>query len=233
MPSPDESHSAIREALTGHYGRQGSPFAGMDLFEAFVSVILDRAFEAKSRDTAVSALREDGLLEPQALAEAELADFEEALRSAGLKIPKNAFGSLRRLARWLVDLHHGDLDELYGESSPVLTAQLRDELLTVNGVGPSTADSLLLFTLNRPVYPIDRATYRVLFRHGWIDQDTDYDAARDVAERFAHDDPALLTTLSMWMERLGSDFCRARAPKCDRCPLRPFLQENGPVFSDD
>ncbi len=233
MSSPDESQSAIREALTGHYGRLGSPFADFGLFEAFVSVILDRVFEARSRDSAVAALLEDGLLEPQALAEADPAEFEEALRSAGLRIPKNALGSLRRLVRWLVDLHHGDLDELYGESSPVSTSQLREELLTLNGVGPTTADSLLLFALNRPVYPIDRATYRVLFRHGWIDQDTDYDAATDVVKRLAPDDPALLTTLSLWMERLGRDFCRAKVPKCERCPLRPFLQENGPVISDD
>ena len=112
MPSLDESHSAIREALTGHYGRLGSPFAEMEHFEAFVSVILDRAFDAKARDSAVSTLLEEGFLEPQSLAEADPDDFEEALRSAGLKIPKNAFGPLRRLARWLVDLHHGDLDEL-------------------------------------------------------------------------------------------------------------------------
>ncbi len=232
MSSPAEDFPAIREALTEHYGRLGSPFAGLDVFEAFVSAMLDRAFEPKSRDAAVSAFRDEGLLDPQTLSEADPSELDEALRSAGLKVPKGALGPLRGLARWLIAVHHGDLASLVGEDSRVATSQLRDELLNVNGVGPATADSLLVFALNRPTYPVDRASYRVFLRHGWIDLDAGYDDAREAIERVAPDDSATLAGFSIAMERIGKDFCRASVPKCERCPLRPFLPEGGPISPD-
>jgi len=229
MSSPAENYPAIRDALTDQYGRQGSPFAGLDAFEAFVAVVLDRAFEPKGRDAAVAALRDAGLLDAGALAEADASELDEVLRSAGLKVPKGAFGPLRGLSRWLVEIHHGDLDELVGEESRVSTSQLRDELITISGVGPATADSLLLFALNRPVYPVDRASYRVFLRHGWIDPDATYDDARDTVERLAPDDFVELANISNAMERIGRELCRASVPKCERCPLRPFLPEGGAI----
>jgi endonuclease-3 related protein len=229
MPSLDESFPAIRDALADRYGHPEPPAAGLDPFEALVAIVLDRALDARKRDAAVAALRDEGLLDAQALAESDPSETEDALRGAGLAVPRSALSPLRKLARWLVDLHHGSADELADSDSPVPTGRLRDELVTINGVGQATADSVLLHALRRPVYPLDRATYRVLVRHGWVDTDSGYDEARDVVERLGPDDPVLLARLSAWFERLGREFCRAGAPKCDRCPLRPFLPESGPI----
>ena len=229
MPALDESFPAIRDALADRYGHPEPPAAGLDPFEALVATVLDRALEPAKRDAVVAALRDEGLLDPQALAEADPVEVEDALRSAGLSVSRAALAPLRRLARWLVDRHHGSADALAGPDSPVPADRLREELLTINGVGPATADALLLFALGRPAYPLDRATYRVLVRHGWVDTDAGYDEARDVVERLGPDDPALLARLSAWFERVGREFCRVGAPKCERCPLRPFLPESGPV----
>ena len=229
MPSLDESFPAIRDALADRYGLPEPPAAGLDPFEALVSTVLDRALDPKKRDAAVSALRDEGLLDPQALAESDPVEVDDALRSAGLVVARNALNPLRRLARWLVDLHHGSADELADPDSTVPADRLREELLTINGVGAATADAVLLFGLRRPVYPLDRATYRVLARHGWADADAGYDEARDVVERLGAGDPQTLARLSAWFERIGREFCRAGAPKCERCPLRPFLPESGPV----
>ena len=79
------------------------------------------------------------------------------------------------------------------------------------------------------MYPLDRATYRILIRHGWLDSSADYDEARDVVERPWAGDPVTLARLSDWLARIGSEFCRVRVAKCDRCPLRGFLPEGGPV----
>jgi endonuclease-3 related protein len=229
MPSPDDSFPAMLAALTGRYGRLESPGAGLEPFEALVATLLDRALDATRTAHALEALRDSGLLDPQALAESDPAEAAEALRSAGLKVQDKALGPVRRVARWLVELHHGDADRLAGVESSVATSQLREELAAVNGVGPATADALLLFALGRPVYPLDRATYRVLLRHGWIDPTADYDEARDVVERLAPDDPARLALLSSWFDRLGRDYCRASVAKCEKCPLKPFLPEGGPI----
>ena len=141
-------------------------------------------------------------------------------------MPTRSLGPLRRVARWVVDHHAGSAEALRDED--LATDQLREELLGLNGVGPATADALLLFALRRPVYPVDRATYRILIRHDWLDPTADYDEARAVVERQGPDDPSGLARLSDWLERVGREFCRAGVARCERCPLRPFLPEGGP-----
>ncbi len=229
MPALDESFPAIRDALADRYGLPGSPNAGLDPFEAILATVLDRFLEPIKRDTVIAALRDDGFLDPRTLAEADPVEVEEALRSAGLTLPRTALAPLRKVTRWLVDLHHGSADALAGPDSTVSADRLRDELLTINGIGPASADALLLFALGKAVFPVDRATYRILARHGWIEADAGYDEARDRVERLAPEDSTTLNRLSVWFERLGREFCRAGAPKCERCPLRPFLPESGPV----
>ena len=219
----------LRDALTDRYGRPTPTAEGLDPFEALVAVLLDRAFDARKRDAALDALRDDGLLTPQALAEADPAELDEALRAIGVPVAQHGFAPVRRLARWLVELHHGNADLLAGTDSAIPTSQLRDELVAVNGIGSASADALLLFALGRPAYPLDRPTYRIFARHGWIDPDVGYDDARDTVEQLAPDDPASLAELSSWFERLGKDYCRATVAKCEKCPLKPFLPEGGPV----
>jgi endonuclease-3 related protein len=231
MPALDESFPAMREALADRYGRPRPPAetGPREPFEAVVATVLDRALDARKREAAIAALRDEGLLDPQAMAEADPDELDNALRSAGVSVARGGLAPLRRLARWLVDLHHGSADALADPDGSVSTAQLREELLALNGVGPAAADAILLFALRRPAYPLDRATYRVLARHGWVDSDAGYDEARDVVERLAPDDPDTLALLSGWFERLGKDHCRASVARCDRCPLRPFLPEGGPI----
>jgi len=137
-----------------------------------------------------------------------------------------AIAPIRRLARLLVDRHGSSAQSLRKGSTP--TEPLREELVGLNGIGPSTADAILLFALRRRAYPVDRATYRVLVRHGWLDPSADYDEARAVVEGQGPDDPTGLARLSSWMERIGRDYCRVGAPKCEHCPLRPVLPEGGP-----
>jgi endonuclease III related protein len=228
MPSLDESFPAILDVLLDQYGRPGGPFAALEPFEAMLAAVLDRVHAPEKRDKILAAFREEGLLDPQAFAEANHEELQEVLRAAHLSLPPAALRLFKSLPRWLIERHHGMVDELVGESD-VSTAQLRDELLAVRGIGQSSADAILLFALRRPVYPLDRPTYRILARHGWIDPDAQYDDARDVVERLVPDDPDLLVALSSWFESVGRKFCRVQVPKCEKCPLRPFLPDGGPI----
>lgn len=229
MTSPDESFPLIHDALVERYGLPEPTTAGLDPFEAMVATLLDRALAPNKRDAALAALRDEGLLDPQALAEADPVEAEDALKAAGVSVARAGLAPLRRLSRWLVELHHGSAEDLADREGPVSSERLREELLAVNGIGPATADALLLFALRRPVYPVDRATYRILARHGWIDPDAGYDEARAVVERLAPDDPETLARVSLWFDRVGRDACRAGVARCERCPLRPFLPEGGPI----
>ena len=225
MPTLDESAPGVLAALAAHYGRPPADLpTGTARFEPIVAALLARSVDARKAATATEALRDAGLLEPGALAEADPQTVAGILKAAGVPSTPKALGPLVRMARWIAERHQGAVDSL----TDVATAQLREDLLGLNGIGPPSADAVLLFGLGRAAYPVDRASYRVAARHGWLDPWAEYDEARAVLEHLAPDDPAGLARLSAWLERVGRDFCKAGAPKCDRCPLRPFLPEGGP-----
>ena len=100
--------------------------------------------------------------------------------------------------------------------------QLRDELLSVNGIGPETADSILLYAGALPTFVVDAYTRRVLSRHGWVDTDATYDAMKELFERHLEQDVALYNEYHALIVAVGSRFC-GTTPRCDECPLRPML----------
>ena len=227
MPALDESFPDVVAALTRHYGLPATPLDGAGTsFLAVAVAVLAGAPDARRIEAAREALDDAGWGDARALSAADPVEIREALKEAGVALTPKAVGPLLRLARWLVEAHEGDAEALRGEGL-VSISDLREEMLALNGVGPATADSLLLFALRRPVYPVDRATYRVLVRHGWLEPSAGYDDARDVVERRLDGDALGLARVSVWMERIGRDFCRATVAKCERCPLQPFLPASG------
>ena len=100
-------------------------------------------------------------------------------------------------------------------------------------MGVVGADAILLAALGRPAYPVDRGTYRILVRHGWLDPSATYDDARELMVHQAGGEPDMLIRLSVGMDALSSRYCRAAAPRCDACPLRSLLPEGGPMGADD
>ena len=231
MPTFDESFSTIELALGARFGRPDSVAEGSaDSFAAAVAVILGQSIDAKKVAKGLSALAEAGLLEPQALAEADPAEIVDTLKAFGVSTPARALGPVRRMAAWAVSRQEGSPDPLRDES--ISTGELREELRGLAGIGPATADEILLLAGHRGVYPVDRATYRILVRHGWLDPTAEYEEARSVMERPGHDDPETLQRLSGWFARVGREFCKPSVAKCERCPLQPFLPEGGALEPD-
>jgi endonuclease-3 related protein len=232
MPTWDASLAAIMAALDEDYGQPapGGCAAGLDPLPAMVNVLLERAVNPSKAARARDTLADAGLLDPEALAEADLAELEDVLKSNGVTVPLRALAPLQRIAQWIAEWGPMQRGSDLGESlAKVDIESLRAELASLRGVGPGTADALMLHALGRPVYPLDRATYRVLIRHGWLDASAGYDEARAVVEGTSSGDPAALTRLSYWLGRVGTEFCRPSTAKCDRCPLRGFLPEGGPI----
>jgi endonuclease III len=79
------------------------------------------------------------------------------------------------------------------------------------------------------VYPVDRPTYRIMTRHGWIHATADYEEARAAIEEPARGDLVVLANLGSWLGRIGELHCRAKVADCKQCPLEPFLPTNGPI----
>ena len=162
------------------------------------------------------------VLEPEkmfALPESKLA---ELIRPAGYFNVKAQ--RLRSFLRVLVEEYGGDLKKLFaGETSVV-----RERLLAIHGVGPETADSLLLYAGGHNSFVIDAYTKRIFSRHGWCSPDAGYDDLKELCESALEQKPAA-EHLDYWQDyhaqlvMVGKHFCRTRAPRCETCPLKPLL----------
>ncbi|MEO6810455.1 MAG: endonuclease III [Isosphaeraceae bacterium] len=221
-----ESYPELITALTEFYGLPDQGPAVNDLFEAVLTVSLGRSLAPVQAGAIRLGLRDAGLSDPDSLASADASALAEIARCSGVPRATKTLRPLQRLARWVVD--RGGAETL----ADAPTEALRDELLGINGIGPASADAILLHALGRPIYPVDRATYRILVRHAWLDPSSEYDEARDVVQRCDPDYSAALARLSAWFERVGVSYCRPSVAKCLKCPLRPFLPEDGPRETD-
>jgi len=109
------------------------------------------------------------------------------------------------------------------------TAVLRDRLLSVKGIGPETADSILLYGGGKPVFVIDAYTYRVLVRHGLVGEEADYGEMQEFFMDRLDEDAGLYNEYHALLVRLGKEFCKKRKPLCGQCPLREFE----PIYAED
>jgi endonuclease-3 related protein len=232
MPRLGDSYDAMTRALGDHFGPPLPPLIvagerpGPSL-ALVVAAFLAGQNQDRGLNTVLGSLAEAGLLaDPEALATADPAEIAAAWTHTNKPPSVRTLRTLQRIAAWIAQL--GGFDAL--ESIP--TEALREGLRSLNGVGPAGADAILLHALKRPAYPVDRATYRILLRHGWIDSSADYDEARGRVENLASGESTALADLSGWFERVGAVFCRATVAKCERCPLRPFLPDGGPIEPD-
>jgi endonuclease-3 related protein len=240
MPTLDEVFADVCSELAQHFDRPTSDFEGLEPFEAIIAVLLERKAGQARWKAALDALGAAGLLVPEGLAGVEIIEILDALRETGPDLSAKTVAPLKHLAQWLVEHHGGRVDSMFNPDRS--TGWLRGELAAIKGIGMADADAILLYALKRPSYPVDRATYRVLVRHGWLDPTATYDEARDAlvdravdpADVWCEEDPADgLADLAHDMEQLGRQFCRAAAPRCDGCPLEGLLPEGGPRGGDD
>lgn len=235
MPTLDHAFDAVRTALIRQFGRFSDDLAGLASFEAMIAVILERSVGGRWR-TALDALGADGLLDPDRLAVAEIPEIADAFRERGLEVTAKTIAPLKRLARWAADHHDAVQSTGHSAGSTLSPSWLRQELAGIKGIGPVAADAVVLFAFKRPGYPVDRSTFRVLVRHGWLDATADYDEAVDFMVIHAEtavgeDEPSVVAALadvSHGMERLGRQFCRAAEARCRGCPLEHLLPEGGP-----
>jgi len=214
----------VRERLMGIYRTLRDAFGHRDWwpadgpFEVMVGAVLTQRTNWGNVVKAMDGLKSADLLDPHALAATEPERLEELIRPTGYYRQKTA--RLLRLVRWLLELGDGDVAQL----DAVPTDELRAELLRLSGIGPETADSILLYALDRPTFVIDAYTKRVVVRHGLLDADCGYEELKDLFESCLPDDLDLFRDYHAQLVEVGKRYCRPR-PRCDGCPLLPMLGE--------
>lgn len=209
-------YQATLEAL----GPQGW-WPGRTRFEVIVGAILTQNTSWGNVARAIQNLRRAGALTPQALAAIPPAQLARLIRSSGYYNVKAG-----RVKRFL-----GFLGERYGLSVSRMLARrpssLRQELLAVPGIGPETADSILLYAGGVPIFVVDAYTRRILSRHGLIKKDASYDEMQALFMSALPPNAALYNEYHALLVAVGKEHCRP-VPRCTGCPLRRDLERHCP-----
>ena len=198
--------------MNGRFGDLGW-WPGETPFEVAVGAILTQNTAWTNVEKAIGNLKEAGCLTPEGLCGLEEADLAERIRPAGYFRVK-----ARRLKAFLFFLQsrYGlSLERMFREDTGIL----REELLSINGIGEETADSILLYAGNRPVFVVDAYTRRILARHGWIDGSESYGAVRDAVVNGLPEEVPLFKQYHALFVQTGKIFCRKARPLCEGCPV--------------
>lgn len=205
----EAAYQGLREA----YGTQAWWPAETD-FEVMVGAILTQNTAWTNVEKAIANLKAAGMLEAGLLAEAAPEALAELIRPAGYFNVKTK--RLQSLCRYLVEA--GFTDDVEAAFGHLDTEVLRQQLLAVHGVGPETADDILLYALRRPVFVIDTYTRRLFARLGLCVGDEAYDALRLGVEEALRLDHLGYNELHALIVVHAKAHCRKR-PVCDGCPL--------------
>ena len=191
-------------------------------FEVCVGAILTQNTSWTNVERAIANLKTARVLEPEKLFALPESKLAQLIRPAGYFNVKAR--RLRSFLRVLVEEFDSDLGKLFaGETSVV-----RERLLAIHGVGPETADSMLLYAGGHHRFVIDAYTKRIFQQHGWAGADAGYEDLQQLCEE-ALDQKPHGERLDYWQDyhaqlvMVGKDFCRPREPRCAECPLKPLL----------
>ena len=213
----------IYEILFREFGSQ-LWWPGDTPFEIMVGAILTQNTNWKNVEKAIKNLKTAGVLEPHKLHKLPLPMLAELIKPAGYFNIKA--GRLKNFMTWFCEKHGGSLKAL----EKISTQTLREELLAIKGIGPETADSILLYALGRPVFVVDTYTARLAIRHGLIDESScNYDELQELFTGALERDVKLFNEYHALIVRLGKDFCRPK-PLCAKCPLNHLphrIEERG------
>ena len=212
----------VYERLLAAFGPQRW-WPGDSPVEIMVGAVLVQNTAWRNVERAINTLREAVVMEPRALYELPPEELAELIRPAGYYQVKAK--RLRNLLKFVVEEFDGSLDAMFCTSPTALRVQL----LAIHGIGPETADAILLYAGGLPTFVVDTYTHRVLARHGWIGYDADYHEIKDYFESALPADASLYNEYHALLVRVGKDFCKRTAPKCDDCPLRELLPKSGMV----
>jgi len=186
-------------------------------FEVIVGTILVQNTTWVNAARAIANLHAAKLLTPAALQKVPLFRLARLIRSSGYFRQKAS--KLKAFVNFLQKEHCDSLKAMF--ATP--TAQLREQLLQVHGIGPETADSILLYAGNHPVFVIDAYTRRILKRHGLTQGKESYEELRGLFEKSLPLDAQLFNEYHALIVHTGKHHCQARAANCSNCALRQFL----------
>lgn len=189
-----------------------------DPLEIIVTAILVKLSRWRSALNSLENMKRSGLLDLRRLSSANPEDLAKVIRGVGF--PGSKARTIVEVARYIERI--GGLEALSGRD----VEEIRRELMGIDGIGRETADSILLFALNKPVFPAARLSIRVLKRFCGLDMGS-YESIRKAVEEILGRDLYSLKLLHAGLTTIASRYCRRSIPRCGQCPLAGLCKYGG------
>lgn len=206
---------SLYRALYRHYGPRHWWPADTP-FEVVVGAILTQNTAWKNVEKAIRNLKGENLLSPARLSGVSVSKLAGLIRPAGYFNVKAA--RLKNFLQFLKKKYQNQLANLFR----LPLSELRSELLSVNGIGEETADSIILYAADRGIFVVDAYTRRLLARHRYIRGDETYGSLQLLFHRALPRRVSLFNEFHALIVETGKDYCR-KTPRCETCPLRKYL----------
>lgn len=190
-------------------------------FEVIIGAILTQNTSWKNVERAILNLKREGLGSPEAMRHVSVRRLAAVIRPSGTFNIKA--DRLKSFVRFLMDRYGGDLNRLFEEPTDIL----RRRLLDVKGIGPETADSILLYAGGHPVFVIDAYTRRILGRHRLFPTQASYDRLQRFLMIHHRAEGEVYNEFHALLVKVGKEHCRSK-PACLDCPLEVFLNGRRP-----
>lgn len=207
-----EKLEEIYDLLYKEFGPQHW-WPGETKFEIIVGAILTQNTNWSNVEKAVENLKKAQLLTPKKLYEVPSVKLATYIKSAGYYNIKAK--RLKSFLKYLFEKYNGSLRRMFKQPLHVL----REELLSLNGIGSETADSILLYAGEYPIFVVDAYTKRILSRHNLIGQDAQYHELQQLFMDNLPQDVQLFNEYHALLVRVGKEFCK-KIPQCERCILK-------------
>jgi endonuclease-3 related protein len=211
------------EVLYRHFGRQNW-WPAETPFEVIVGAILTQQTTWKNVEKVISRLKGLGFLNPLALYNLNIDELAQLIKESGFYRLK-----AKRLKNFLeyFKQYDFDLEQLKKKS----LQELREELLNIDGIGKETADSILLYALDKPIFVVDNYTKRFGYRFGILKKDLEYDDIRNIFEetlkgKTTNETIDNFKEMHALIVELGKNFCKKK-PDCSSCPLKNDCERKG------
>ena len=182
-------------------------------FEIVVGAVLTQNTNWSNVEKAIINLKEAGVLTYKGLEALPVENLAELIRPSGFFNVKAT--RLKKILAMIEENYGGDLDALFFDE----LSNARTNLLRVKGVGPETADAILLYAAGQPIFVIDAYTHRIFSRHNLVDEETDYQSMQEQFMDSLPESTALYNEFHALIVIGAKTFCKKKKPLCEGCPL--------------
>ena len=186
---------------------------GETSFEVMVGAILTQNTSWRNVEKAIQKLKGKGVLNPEGIHHLKRSELARLIKSSGYYRIKT--DRLKSFIDFLFEEYDGNIKKMGRER----LGELREKLLGVKGIGPETADSILLYGLKNPIFVVDAYTRRILSRHGIISEKASYEEVQKLFMDYLPRDEKLFNEYHALFVYLGKTVCK-KIPRCEICPLR-------------